>query len=536
MDATDLLVDAGRWRMASLAIEHDGSVTMSVVPSSNTCVCPICGTPSRRRHSSYRRTAMDLPWRKATVRLRVWARRFFCDQPGCGRRIFAERFTRLLPRYGRRTTDVTNLLLAFAQRAGGEAGARLARAAGVPTSPHTLRRLLRRCELALYSAPTELGVDEFALHRRPLGYGLLLVDLAVRRPVDVLADDEPGTLATWLRTHPGAKVIARDRGHRVREGVSLGAPCATQIADRFHLLRNVVDALDELQSQRRAAGSAAFGHGVRAPPPPTPDPPPLPDPTLLEPKPSERLRSFRAGPDQWERARALRAQGWTIQAIGRAVSLSPKSVRRLLRRDAPPPQEYVQHRRVPRLVEPFLPYLLQRWADGCHNGRQLTREIEQLGYQGKGSAVRLMVARWRAPKVRGQARRRLLTRHVPWLLLRAPELLKEDERSDLERVLAADQLLAAGYTLVQRFRAALHDLDVNAFTQWLVDAAASELKPFARLAAGMTDDLEAITNPFRYPWSTGPVEGHINRVKLIKRAGYGRARLPLLRARILGPN
>jgi transposase len=77
----------------------------------------------------------------------------------------------------------------------------------------------------------------------------------------------------------------------------------------------------------------------------------------------------------------------------------------------------------------------------------------------------------------------------------------------------------------------------DAFNQhWLIDAAASGLKPFARLAAGMTEDLEAITNAFRYPWSTGPVEGHINRVKLIKRAGYGRARLPLLRARILAPN
>jgi hypothetical protein len=205
--------------------------------------------------------------------------------------------------------DSGNLLLAFAQRAGGEAGARLARVAGVPASPHTLRRLLRRQEFIVDAAPTELGVDEFALHRGPLRYGLLLVDLAVRRPVDVLPDDEPATLATWLRTHAGAKVIARDRGHRIREGVSLGAPSAVQVADCFHLLRNVVDALDKLQRQRRAAGSAAFGHGVRAPPAPKPDPPPPPDPTLLESKPGERLRSFRAGPDQWERARALRAQG-----------------------------------------------------------------------------------------------------------------------------------------------------------------------------------------------------------------------------------
>jgi transposase len=125
---------------------------------------------------------------------------------------------------------------------------------------------------------------------------------------------------------------------------------------------------------------------------------------------------------------------------------------------------------------------------------------------------------------------------ISWLLLRPPDLLKEDERADLERVLAADELVDAGYKLVRRFRAALHELDVTAFKQWLIDAAASQLKPFARLAAGMTDDLEPITNAFRYPWSTGSVEDHITRVKLIKRAGYGRAKLPLLRARILGPN
>jgi hypothetical protein len=154
-------------------------------------------------------------------------------------------------------------------------------------------------------------------------------------------------------------------------------------------------------------------------------------------------------------------------------------VRRLLNRATPPSQEYVRRGHVPRLVEPLLPYLLQRWADGCRNGRQLAREIEQQGYLGKGSAVRWMIARWRPPKTRGQPKRRLLTRHVPWLLLRAPDLLKQEERADLERVLAADVLLDAGYQFVQRFRTALHDLDVVAFKQWLIDAAASNLKPFA---------------------------------------------------------
>src|SRR5437899_8936363 len=197
--------------MASLVVEPDGTVMMSVVPSAVNALCPVCGTPSARRHTWYRRTALDLPWRKFTVRLRVWARRFFCDELACPRKIFAERFTGLLPRYARRTEEATVLLLAFAQRAGGEAGARLARAAGLPTSPDTLRRLLRNQEFIVGAAPTELGVDDLALRKRQ-HYGLLLVDLAVRRPIDALPDDESATLATWLREHPGAKIIARDRG------------------------------------------------------------------------------------------------------------------------------------------------------------------------------------------------------------------------------------------------------------------------------------------------------------------------------------
>jgi hypothetical protein len=177
VDAERVLVEGDRWRMASLAIESDGSVTMSVVPRAVAAACPVCSAPSRRGHSCYRRAAMDLPWCKSTVRLRVWARRFFCDQASCQRRIFAEHFVGLLPCYGRPTEDASELLLAFAQRAGGEAGARLARAAGVPTSAHTLRRLLasmacfscsRRARLNRVAAriqATRLEVEAEDVHR-----------------------------------------------------------------------------------------------------------------------------------------------------------------------------------------------------------------------------------------------------------------------------------------------------------------------------------------------------------------------------------
>jgi transposase len=537
MDAAGLLVGTDQWRLATLAIEGDGSVGLSVVPSAAAAACPACGTLSQRRHSWYRRTALDLPWRGHTVRLRVWTRRFFCDVPACARRIFAEQFAGYLGRYQRRTQAVTEWLLGVAQRAGGEAGARIARQGGIPISPDTLRRLLRLCAPGDLPTPLVLGVDEFAL-RRPQRYGLLLVNLATHRPIEVLPDQEAATLATWLRHHPGVAIVARDRGPHIREGVTLGAPEAIQIADRFHLLRNVVDALDDVQAQRRHMGSTAFRDAVRSthgvPPAVPTGPPPW---ESLAPAPVARQPSFRVGPAQWERARVLRAEGCSIRSIGRALGLTPKTIRRLLARPAPPQQEYMHFRPVPKPVAPFLPYLQQRWLEGCRNGRQLTRELEARGYQGSGSSVRWLIARWRPAKPpRPAYRPRLLRKHVRWLLLRDPKHVKEEERPDLERILAADPVLARAYELVQQFRDVLHARDLGSFEAWQQAALASGFRPFVSLVAGMASDRQAIRNAFLYPWSTGPVEGSITRVKLLKRAGYGRASVPLLRARVLGPN
>ena len=208
-------------------------------------------------------------------------------------------------------------------------------------------------------------------------------------------------------------------------------------------------------------------------------------------------------------------------------------MRRLLDRDEPPRQEYERPRPVPRKVAPYLAYLERRWAEGGRNGRQLAAEIAALGYTGSGSSVRWMIARWRPARSPPHQRRPRLKQHVRWLLLRPPERLTADERSDLARVLAADPALAAGHALAQRFRDALRRRDLGAFEPWLADAERSGLAPFVGLAEGMRADRAAIANAFRLPWSTGPVEGHVNRLKLIKRRGYGRAKTDLIRSRVL---
>lgn len=181
-----------------------------VEPVSTAARCPLCSSRSARVHSRYPRTLADLPWRGIAVAFKVHARKFFCENKACERRIFCERLPDV-EAYARKTGRLEHTLLAIAFELGGEAGARLARELGLVVSPDTLLEHIRRAAPSVNTkAVRVLGLDDFALkcgHR----YGTILVDLESRRPVDLLPDHTIPTVRSWLEQNPGIKVIGRDR-------------------------------------------------------------------------------------------------------------------------------------------------------------------------------------------------------------------------------------------------------------------------------------------------------------------------------------
>jgi transposase len=507
--------------------------------------CPACQTLSSQVHDRYRRRPVDLPWRGRKARFIVTVRRFRCQNESCPRRTFAEDFGEALARYAHRTREATEFLVETAVEAGGEEGARLAAAAGLPVSPDTLLRLIRAIPLPLLPTPRVLGVDDLALRRR-YSYATLLVDLETHRVVDLLKERDAETLAGWLKEHPGVEVISRDRAEAYAEGASAGAPKAVQVADRFHLLQNASEALDGMLRGRRlaveepdASESTGTNRGPEA------------ETVQLEevlagpaPSPTKRIQAERraARTARWEKVRQSRQAGASISQIAREVGITRRTVRSLLSSPEPPRNRVLRPRpgglTSPTLA-PFVSYLQDRWQQGCWNVSKLFREIQAKGYAGSRSLLAQAVQPWRGPKARlskkERQRARKLTKRTSmrWICLKPPEKLKADQEVLLEKLLAKNDELARGYDLLQRFRDLLEDRDLCALREWLGDAERSNLPTFMGFANGLKDDWDAVEAALLLPWSNGQLEGQVNRVKLIKRRGYGRAKFDLLRRRVL---
>jgi len=493
-------------------------------------VCPGCGHPSSRRHSSYPRRLADLPWQGRRVQVEVQVRRLRCGQAGCTHRIFAERLPAAAGPHAQRTASLGSLQHHIGLALGGKTGARLAERIGTPVSGATLLRLVRRGAPATpAAAPCVLGVDDWAW-KRGQRYGTVLVDLERHNVVDLLPDREADSFAAWLRAHPGVEVIARDRGAGYADGGRRGAPDAVHVADRWHLMENcsaaVLEAVKRNVPALRAAAQPAFSAPVAAPM----AVPPAADPDAPPPMTSARRLQY----EGWQRrvqvhgeVMRLHRQGVPIRHIARDLAVSRNTVRRWVRGEQPE-----LHRPRMHSIDPWRAVLERRWTEGCRNGAQLWRDLHDAGFKGGMRVVAEWANRHRlaelvrqpgpadVPAVQPPSQPTTYpARRVARMLTVDMAALAEPDRAYVERLLALSPALAT-----VRAHAA------DALTSWLTDAEHGELRGFA---AGLRQDEQAVRAALTLPWSSGQVEGQVTRLKLIKRQGYGRAKLDLLRARLI---
>jgi len=229
------------------------------------------------------------------------------------------------------------------------------------------------------------------------------------------------------------------------------------------------------------------------------------------------------------------------------VGCSRRTIERYLRMPTWPVQQHRRHYGR-SILNPYQAYLLERWNAGCHTAIQLFQEIRLRGYTGSYRRVTAYVSRIRQAQgipPRRQGRRQILPvvaepvsqpltpRRATWLVLRRAEHRTAAEAQQLAQLQAQSAEIAEAIDLVQDFTALVRQRQPERLDPWLTRATASTLEALQRFARGLREDYEAVKAGVTLPWSTSPVEGHINRLKMVKRQMFGRARLDLLSRRFL---
>jgi transposase len=544
-----LLPDATALRLEACQVDDTtAQITLRVQSTQTRAPCPLCATPARRLHSDYGRTLADLPWAQYRVCLQLRVRTWFCRNRACRRRIFTARLPTIAAPWARRTRRLAQRLLALGRALGGKAGVQLGHAWDVVVSRNTLLRVLRQQPAPSFPTPRVLGVDDFALRKRHT-YGTILVDLERRQPVALLPERTAEPVAQWLREHPGVEVIARDRSSAYAEGARQGAPKATQVADRFHVLQNLRETLDQVFTTQGPALDAVNA-AMRQQPVPLPDGtlavpvPPPPSPARAAQQAAQRAAQRQA---RYEQVWTLHRQGWPRVAIAAQVGCSGRTIERYLHLPTWPVRQHRRHYGR-SILTPYQAYLLERWNAGCHTAIHLFHELQARGYTGSYRRVTAYVSRIRQaqgiPPRRQGRRQRLpvvaepacqpLTPHrAAWLVLRRPEKRTAEEAQQLTQLHAQSAEVAEAIDLAQEFATLVRHRQPAQLDAWLQRATASALEAVRRFATGLAEDYAAVQAGVTLPWSTSPVEGHINRLKMLKRHMFGRARLDLLSRRFL---
>lgn len=368
------------------------------------------------------------------------------------------------------------------------------------------------------------------------------MDLERHAPVDVLPDASADSFAAWLKEHPGVELITRDRAGTFADGAALGAPKALQIADRWHLLRNLSEALKKVLARHHDSLKRAF-----TPQQEQQAPHPAPAPVVIAH--AERIRQSRRDRRlaRYQEVRQLYEQGWSFASIARMLGMNKKTVAKFVHAEQFPEARPRGDRR--RKLTPYLPYLQKQWEAGEHNAAKLHRDIRAQGFRGSETTTRAYLSELRdQTEPRTGPRRRFpplppskshwqpgapSSRRATWLILGRQEKLSEEQQHERDRVLEAHPEVTIACLLAQAFAQLVRTRNAKALEPWIEQAIESGVPELGSFVSGIRRDQTAVFNALSYVWSQGQVEGQIHRLKLLKRQSYGQAGFGLLRHRVL---
>ncbi len=567
----------------------EAQLTVEVISTQPFARCPSCGSPSDHVHCQYQRTVHDVPCGGRRIILRLCVRKFFCRVSTCQRKVFTERLPDLVQPWARVSNRLLEELKALGLSASAEVNERLAPRLGMKVKAPTLLRYLRAIPPPAETSVGVLGIDDFAMKRGNC-YGTILVNIETRKPLDLLPDRTAEAVLPWLKSHPEIEVVSRDRASSYADAVRRALPHATQVADRYHLVQNLREHLQQFLDRKRTCLPEIEDSPLKAvstddrgltsalqtqtsvitnrasPSKPTASSTEQPVAQVQPDLPNGQMgqemelacltyteRKKKISRDKryarYEQVLALHRAGMGQRAIAREMHMSRRIVRRFLTWQTFPERASGSGRR-PKgkgKLDPYLAYLHERWNAGEHTGSHLFHEIKERGYTGSESLLRRLLGEWRAelpptprqgpvrkPRLapQGAKKRRLTSRGASFLMIFPSSKLSEVQQQQVEQMKHNEDLRTV-YLLSQEFVTMLKERQVEALDSWLKQAKACHVTELGSFVNGIRRDYVAVEAAFRLPWNNGIVEGHVNRLKFLKRQMFGRAHLDLLRVKVL---
>ncbi len=535
MEGTSLLSLPEGMLIEQIQLTENGLV-IEVVATTPTACCPLCSEPSSSIHCHYRRTLRDAPCAGRRVQLFLTVRKFSCRNPYCERKVFAERLPAFVEPWARMTIRHCQQITSIGLATCGKGGARLAARLGIQTTRQSILRRIMDLPDVLTGSVLFLGIDDFSF-RRGYRFGTILVNLECHKVVGLLPDREAETSAAWMRQQPDLMVVSRDRGGEYARAATLGAPQATQCADRFHVVKNLTEATQlllarcqtEIMAQSRAAEPSSLDQKKQMIS--------IQEWRPLEPAHVEKARLARRAGRQarYQQAVELHERGMKPKEIAKLLDLSDRTIQKWLASGTFP--EAKKRRKRQSSFEEFAPFMLKRWQEGERRGVTFLHDLREQGYTGSERTVYRYLETLKQTEVKASASLHRLQKFsattAAWLFVRDPKTLDEIEQEDLAAILQVSTTLKQAYGLVQDFLCMVHKREGERLDIWLAQIAESGLPELQSFAAGVEKDKDAVRAGLTWSINNGMVEGHVTKLKLIKRQGYGRAGFPLLRKRVL---
>ena len=460
--------------------------------------CPVCGHISHKVHSIYTRRLQDMPCAGIPVNLNIELRKFFCNNSQCDRLIFAEPISGI-KHYSRRTGRVEDMLVKMGAEVSSSKCSYLSSIVGVPVSTSTALRMISKATLPDISEVSIIGIDDWA-YRKGAIYGSIIVDMEKGKVIDVLCDRECDSMMKWLKKHQKVTLVSRDRATNYSSAIALSGRNIDEVADRFHLIKNMSDCVDriicrnykKIAIQGDSSNITASGH---------------------------QQEIFNAIKD-------LQSKQMSISKIANEIGVARQTVRKYIAYDAIPPRASFPRNNYFQYED----YVFAEQLKG-KSLRKIYYEIKEMGFSGSSTPFYDYI------KKRKNTYGKSVT--LPPLKISSSLCgtrlfcLSKEEKHTMRILLASNKWLRELKQCARMFHDIIMGKDSDALDDWMKQAKAIGIKHLNSFVYGVERDIAAIKNAIIYHWSNGIVEGHVNRLKNIKRQMYGRAGLELLKRKVV---